>query len=264
MTSSGRAGALALAALAIGALGVGSASGSGLTAVKCVELGAEHKYGTSQCLTPAEGGSYETVPIEGTTEIEGKSTTPSHEEGGAGNPVVQFMAHLAGEEIRVSCNKATLTGKVSNVVFEGEMRAHGTEGVVQYSECHATLTPSSEKKCSVQGTAPATEVGKIQSNKLTLTTGPEHAVTIKPEEGSVFTKFTILGGPAPCFFKNNVAVEVTGSVSGIANTETHSHLTFTLESGSGFKANGALATYESTVTAWMKGEEKQVVGFETF
>jgi hypothetical protein len=261
--------ALVLCAMGICAFAAASASAAGMTAVKCVEVAAgTGSYETNACLTPkVEKGNFATVVIVETREIEGTATTASHALGSTNNPVVIFKSTIAGIKIQITCGKTSGTGKVTNVEVGSEMKIHGTESVVTYSECHVAKQEHLTEICQVQGTAPATAVGEIKTNKLTGTNvGTEHTGQIEPEAaGGAFTEFKIIGGAAPCFTAVNLAVKVTGKLQGIANTVTHSHGTFEpATNGTEFKANGAAATFESTTTAWLKGNESEKVGAETF
>lgn len=270
-------GALLLCALSICAFGASSASAvgeHGLTAVKCVEVGAGNgKFNNSNCFTPeSAGGAWDTVELaEGvSTEVEGKATKfNTHETGNTENPVAMFKGVAGGFEITVTCGKAAIAGKVTNVLEGTTHRAHGTEGVVTYTECHESKTNEPTKICKVQGTEPAGAVGEIKTNKLTTTNiGVHHEVEIKPEAvGGAFVKFNVLKRDAEtpnCVPTVNVAVSVTGSVIANAETSTHSHLTITTGVGeANFKANGAAAQYQSTQTGWMKGNEAEPVGLTT-
>ena len=281
--------ALMLCALSICAFGAANASAVGLTAVKCVKEVGVHKYNSAECLTPAISGEFETVALAKgvTTEIEGQATTNEHglgktneAEPAKSTKVALFKATASGLAIEITCSKTTGSGKVTNEEIEIEeeiekgkfitvpiMAAHGTEAVVTYTECHASLQSDTTKVCKVQGTAPATAVGTIQTNPLTgINIGTEHQVEIKPEGALPFTAFTILKESTPnCFTKANVSMGVTGSVIAIANTTTHSHLTYEpATNGSKFLANGAAASFEATTTFWMKGAPTELVGGETF
>lgn len=259
--------ALALCALSVFAFGATSASAAGLTAVECVGA-VGGKYNTSECLTPATAGNFETKVITSPLEVEGTSTTASHVTGSTASPVSVFHSTLSGVEVNVTCGAGTTAGgKLTNIEEGGEMKIHGTEGVTTWTSCHAAPTNKPKKICSVQGTAPATAVGEVKTNKLTTLTGPEHKVTIKPETGTAFTKFTILTtgtGEEACFTATAIEVEVTGEVGGEANTTTHSHLTLNAtNNGTALKANGTTSTQTETVKGTKKGSAT-LVGAETF
>ena len=269
--------ALMLCALSICAFGAANASAVGLTAVKCVKEAGVHKYNSAECLTPAVSGEFETVALAKgvTTEIEGQATTNEHglgktneAEPAKSTKVALFKATASGLAIEVTCSKATLTGNVTNEEVPPPTHfAHGTNGVVTYTECHASLQSDTTKACKVQGTAPATAVGEIKTNPLTsINIGTEHTVEIKPEGALPFTAFNIIKESTPkCFTKANLPVSVAGSVNAIANTTTHSHLTLEpATNGSKFLSNGAAASYESTQQGWMKGAPTELVGAETF
>jgi hypothetical protein len=264
-------GALVLCALSICAFGAANASATGLTAVKCVNVGAGNgTYNNNHCVTPeSAGGEWKTVALgTGTpTAVEGRATTQSHELGSTNSPVAVFKGESGGIPLELTCGKTAGSGEVTNEEPKaGEHVAHGTNGVVTYTECHASLQTNTTKICSVQGTSPAGAVGEIKTNALTsINTGTEHTVLIEPA-GGTFTEFKVLHGAAPCFTAStDIAVKVTGKVRATANTETHSHLTLTpATNGSEFKANGASASFESTTTGWMAGNEAETVGGETF
>lgn len=265
-------GALALCVLSLCALGATNASALGMTAVKCVNVGAgKGNYTNSSCVTPKSvGGEFDTVqlPLNTPTEGEGQGTTASHVTGSTASPVGVFKATVGGIAIEITCGKATGTGKVTNVEVEGRMAIHGTEAVGTSTECHASKQTDTTAICSVQGTSPAAAVGEIKSNAVTGTSiGTEHVGVTEPENaGKVFTEFNILKGAAPCFTTGaNLPVKVTGKIQGIANTETHSHGTTTPATNGGeFKANGAAAAVEGTGTSWMKGVPAELIGAETF
>lgn len=260
--------ALALCGLAICAVGVTSASAAGMTAVKCVEVGAgEGNYNNSQCLTPkSEGGSWDTVQIAETTEIEGKGTTSGHGLGSTNSPVAVEYALVGGQHIMITCGKSQLAGKVTNLEEEGgKMKIHGTELVMTAEECHAGLESDPTKICTVQGVSPATAVGSIQTNALTSTTTTEHTIKIEPEAASSFNEFKVNPSGGSCFTKSTLSVKTTGAILGHLGGETHAHITFTTTTnGTEFKANGAAVTLESTLLTYMKGSETETVGAETF
>jgi hypothetical protein len=260
-------GALALCALSIFAFGAANASAAGLTAVKCVKLGPAHVYKSSHCTTPGEGGEYETVAIAETTNVEGRATTFKHELGSTNNPVAILHGIVGGVEVTITCGKSTVTGgDLLNTEEGGEMKIHGTKGVTHYEECHAHPKTKPEKICTVQNTGAGGEPGKITTNPLTTTTGPEHKVTITPETGEVFVEFQINASGGTCFTGSTLPVKVTGKATGKVDTETHSHLTLNEETEKAglLKANGGAASYTSTVQFWMEGNEEETVGAETF
>jgi hypothetical protein len=266
------AGALALCALAFCAFAAAGASAieKGLTAVKCVEVaGGTGNYETSHCDTAKPGTAYDTVAIEGSTEIEGTSTNA---EGGAEGS--QLTATIGGLNVIVICAIAHGTGSVTNVVAKDEKGVerhaiHGTNIVIKYTECHAVLASKPARTCEVASITGGVEVGRIQTTPLTLTTvGTEHQVKLEPV--TTFSQFQILNLGKECFFKNQIEVTVTGSVEGEATTTTHSHLTFTVaNNGVSLKVNGGSAHYVGTCGAWMlrtlpEFEPKVTVGAETF
>jgi hypothetical protein len=238
-------------------LGAAGAHGAGLTAVKCVKAGAEGgKYANSHCETPQSPGEFETVPLElnQTTELEGEAV---------GTPIAQ--ATIAGIQVQQRCGTIDYASAFKNVVEGEEMRIQGTISQFTLTECVAVLVGKPTRTCDVEGiTAPGGK-GTISFAPMTASTGPEHKATIKPAEAEVFTKFKILTTGTECFFKTAVPVEVKGSIDAVANTEKHSHLTFTpATNGNKIKANGAPATLEATIKGWMKGEPETTVGAETF
>jgi hypothetical protein len=91
-------------------------------------------------------------------------------------------------------------------------------------------------------------------------------VTIEPEApATVFTRFKIIGGAAPCFTAANIEIEMGGKLTGKADTETHSHVTLDESTDTGLlKANGSKASLTTTITTWMEGNEEETVGAETF
>jgi len=236
-------GALLLSALAMGVLGAGNASASvtGLTAVTCQGVAAETgDFGTSECATPEVAkGNFKTVAVpEGT-----KVVSTSAEE-----PVLEGTVALA--KIRVTCEKSTGTGKVTNTTVGEEMKAHGTETVIHYTECHARRISAPGETCVVRDPATLNK-GTIQTNKLTTTTLANHEVSVQPEEGEVFAEFEILNEGTECKIPKST-VKVTGTVIGIANTEKHNHLSFDPSTnGSKLKANGGAATYKGTEVGYM-------------
>lgn len=263
MTSRGKASGvgLLLCALAVCAFGAASAHALGLTAVKCVEAKGKEGHYNPFCHTPKGiAGDWETVQLAGSTEIEGAA-----EAGSTEKPSAIFSMSVAGLAITVTCGTDTLsTGSLTNAELGEGMVILGTKLVTSLKECHASLKSDPTKKCLVQGTAPATAAGTLETNSLKTLAGPEHTLTTEPESGTTFTEFRIIGGAAPCFTKMNTPVNVTGQLKGEVPTEEHSHLTFTLgKSGTGTKANGVTATFETTVDVWMKGNPNDAVGGQT-
>lgn len=275
MISRGRtlAGALLLCALSICAFGAASASAEGLTAVECVEL-PSGKYNTSQCLTPAVPGNFETVVIAGKQEVEGTATVPvaggGHKVGTTAEPAVVFHSTFAGIEVTVTCATAHASGGTIENKTEGTlMRIHLTGSSATYTDCHASPRTKPTKICTVQGVAPATPVGQIKTNPTTGTTGLEHKLTLKPVEGETFTKFKLNASGGECFLGAAVEVTVTGEGEGEINTTTHSHVTSNeLTGGEKLKANGAKATLTATGTGFTKRAKETdpqvLVGAETF
>jgi hypothetical protein len=247
---------VAACALTCAAVGAADASASGLTAVKCVKVAeGTGQYNNSHCETPEAVGSFETVPLplHERTELEGEAI---------GTPVV--TATIAGLKLQTKCGTADSKGGLENVEEGGEMRIHGTTELT-FTECHAALASKPSRLCDVEGVKPVGGKGTVPMNPLTGITGPEHKVTLAPVEGEVFTEFTILTTGTECFFKTPVPVKVTGSVIAIANTEKHSHVTFTpATNGGNLKANGSVVSMEATIDGWMKGEPEVTVGAKTF
>jgi hypothetical protein len=271
-------GALVLYALALSAFGAATAAASGgLTAVECVEFPGG-RFESSHCLTNGKEGNFETVAIKPGVkkEVEGTATREvsetQHELGSTANPVAVFHSIVGGIAVTVTCGKANSTGgKVENKVVGTEMVVHGTEAVVTYGECHASKETEPAAICTVQGTAPPTAVGEIKTNKTTGISGPEHSVTVKPEEGeaTAFTEFKILASGAPCFTAAALSVKVTGHATGTANTKTHSHLTIKepwpcggtgQPACGGLKVNGSKAAQTVTGTGFTKGNKEATVG----
>lgn len=267
-------GALVLCALAICAFGAANASAVGMTAVECQEVspGTGH-YNTSHCVTPEVPGNFETValPLNTSKELQGTSTNAT-----GGPEPSKLTAVLGGLNVIVTCAVAHSTGSVTNVEVGTEHKAHGTNTVITYTECHTVLASNPAKTCNVSGTTGGVGAGKIQTRPLTSTTGAEHKIKFEPETleeaKAIFTKFSILTTGTECFFKTAVAVTVEGSVEGEASTTTHSHVTLT-EANNGLllKANGATAHYVGTNGAWTPATEKEVeegkqktVGLQTF
>lgn len=267
-------GALVLCALSICAFGAASASAEGVTAVECAELPGG-KYNTSQCLTPAVPGNFETVAIAGKQNVEGTSTVPvaggGHKVGTTAEPAAVFHSTFGGVEVTVTCATGHVKGGTLENKAEGTlMRIHGTGGTVTWTECHASPRTKPTKICTVQGVAPEAPVGQVISNPLTTTSiGKEHKLVIKPVEGTTFTKFKINASGGECFLGAAVEVTVTGETEGEFNTTTHSHLTLN-EGNVGEKllANGAKAKQTETVTGFTKRAKETdpqiLVGAETF
>jgi hypothetical protein len=248
--------AVVLGLLMLGAIGAANASAAGLTAVKCVNVGAgAGLYNNSHCETPEAVGAFETValPLNETTEIEGEAI---------GTPTVQAV--IAGVKLTNKCGTADSEGGFKNVTEGEEMRIHGTLSELTFTECKAALASNPARLCDVEGVNPATGKGSVGTRPLTGFSGPEHKVTLQPVEGEIFTEFKILTTGTECFFKTPVLVKVTGSVVATANTEKHSHVTFTGTNGGNLKANGSVVTMEATITGWMKGEPETTVGAKTF
>jgi hypothetical protein len=264
-------GALVLCALAVCAFGAASASAvegeKGLTAAECKKVGVGNEFNSGQCITGAGSGEFATVPFEGTKEIEATVTQNSHKLGNTEEPVAKFMGTSGGIAVTVTCGKGKITGKVTNTLEGTEIhRAHGTENVVTYEECHVSKTTDTTKQCKVKQAGQV--AGTLVTNSLTTTNvGVHHEVTIEPTTpNTVFVEFEIEKSSTPtCFTVVNLPIKVTGKVKADANTETHNHITLTTTTnGPDFKANGAEAMYESTQTGWLKGsEEKTAVGLTT-
>jgi hypothetical protein len=255
-------GALVLCALSLCAFGAANASALGLTAVTCTNAPGGPGTGnfeTSHCETPEKKlSNFETVaiPLNTTTELEGKAESVS-----------VLGATIATIAVEVKCKKASnLSGDVTNVTVGEEMKAHGTNIVINYTECLVNLVSNPLKTCEVESiTGTAGTKGTIATNPLTSTTRKEHNVVFNPEvEGANFAEFKILKGEC---LTATVTVKVSGSVTGIANTTKHSHITFEPATngneGSVLKANGGAATYTGTNSAVMKGTEN-TVGLTTF
>jgi hypothetical protein len=255
----------ALVCCAFGAAGASAEGEKGLTAVKCAETGPGSPFKTSQCITGEGGGNFATVELEKTNELEGTATQNSHKLGNTEEPVLKFMMSVGGITTTLTCGKGKITGKVTNTL-EGEIhRAHGTENVVTFEECHASKTTDTTKQCKVKQAGQV--AGTIVTNKLTTTNiGVHHELEIKPETPETFVEFEIEKSSTPtCFTVVNIPVKVTGKIKADANTETHNHITLTTTTnGTEFKANGAEAMVETTLTGWLKGsEEKSALGLTT-
>ncbi len=257
---------LALVAASLCAVGAASASATGLTAVVCTAApggAGTGKYETSHCITPQiSKGNYETVAVaeKTTTEAEWVSVGPNEERTA---PSILGVA-IGGSSINVTCEMMESTsGDVTNVIQAGEMRVHGTNIVLHYTECHASLVAKPETKCEIESLSgtpgkPAT----IKTEPLTTTTGPTaHNLTVEPTEGLNILSFKILKGAC---VPATTEVVVTGALNGVANTSTHSHLTFEpATNGLNLKANGKIATYTGTIASYMK-ETEETIGIETF
>ena len=247
-------GAMAVCALALAAFGGPTPSPPRRASQRWRAKKRKSRTGTyedSHCLKDNvfKTSEYETTAITGSTPV----TTVS-----ANAPQLNAVIGLA--KVVVECESSHGTGEVTNVVEEEEMRAHGTGIVVNYTgNCHARLSSHPEESCPIAG-------GSITTEPLTSITGPEMKVTFKPEnEEEVFTEFTILHEGAGCTTLPEIAVEVTGQVSGEADEEIHSHVTFTeANNGSKLKANGGPAHYIGTEEGYMEGGETVTVGLETF
>jgi hypothetical protein len=265
-------GALVLCAISICAFAAQGASATGLTAVECVEVAPNTgKYNNSHCTTPQIQGNFETVVLSaGKHEVEGIATRAlgegKHGPGNTAEPVGVFHSTFGGVEVTVTCGAAIGSGSIENIEEGGEMKIKGTGGSGTATECHASPRTKPTKICTVQGTAPAEPIGAIATNPLTAITGAEHKVTIKPLEGTTFTKFKVNASGGECFTTTAVEVTVTGEAWGRANTETHSHLTLDEASNAGgpLRANGAFASQTETVTGFTKGNKEATVGAETF
>jgi len=255
-------GALVLCALSLCAFGAANASAAiGLTAVECAEVGeTSGKFNNSHCETPESPGAFETVAftLNESKEIEGDAV---------GMTTLHMRSGLT--ETTVTCGKAHLTGKVTNVTPEGntkEMQAHGTETVITYEECEAHLQSrtAAEEACKVEGISGGVGVGKIQMGKITATTGPEHKITYKPESGSTFTEFNILPIKATtqaCVLPN-AKVVLVGEIIAQVSTERHSHVTFAGE-GAIKVGGGSTATLTGTIVTYTKGNPERTVGLTT-
>ncbi len=257
------AGALALCALAFAAFGTAGASAKGLTAVKCVEVGVGGNYANAKCATPEPGTLFNTIALTETTEIEGTSTSATE-----GEEETELAATLGGLKVAVKCKVSHIVrGNVTNVTVGEEMKIHGTNVVFTNTECKAALASNPAKTCEVEDVTGSEHMkGMITTRPLTsTTTGTEHNIKTEAEESGSITQFKILTTGTECFFKTAVSVEVTGSVEGEANTSLHNHLTFTkANNGAGLKANGAAANFIGTFGTWMKGNQNERVGAETF
>ena len=249
---------LALCALAVCAFGAAGASASELTAVACENVQAGSHYNTSQCATPAVGGTFETrsLALNTETEVTAKSTEIE--------PMLR--ATLGGSAVTIICASSELAGsKVTNrETATGKHEVEYTTTSGEFTGCKAVLKANEARSCLVEGSA----VGTIKTAALKgLTTGVEHKLKLSPQEGELFVKFTILNkakGGVECPFAADVPVEVKGSVEGEANTENHAHSTFTeANNGTALKANGGTANFLCTYGGVMKGTTT-VVGMQTF
>lgn len=257
--------ALALCAVSLFAIGAASASAAGLTAAVCTTAPGgpgTGKYETSHCTTPQVAKSnYETVPVaeNTTTEIEWTSVGPKEEHTAPST----LSVVISGSSINVTCETMeTKSGDITNVTAGGEMRVHGTNIVLHFTECHASLVAKPETKCEIESVSGMSGTpSTILTEPLTTTTSTEHNLTVQPTEGLNILSFKILKGPC---LGTTTEVQVTGSVNAVANTTTHSHLTFeAATNGLNLKANGKAATYTGTIASYMKGTE-ETVGIETF
>jgi len=246
-------GILVLSVLALGVVGAGSASASGMTAVECVEAKegpGTGNFATSKCETPEEvKGNYETVagPLNEIVEGEGKAIG-----------TVFLEATIALVKVRITCEEMNATGKGANVEVGEEMKVHATEVVHKYTGCHARRVSAPGETCKISGG------GTITTEKLTSTTLANHEVTVQPEGEGPFAAFEILNEGTECKIPKT-KVTVTGTVIGIANTENHSHLTFTpATNGTKLKANGGAASVTGTTTGWKKGDPEGTYGGTTF
>jgi len=169
--------------------------------------------------------------------------------------------------VKITCTKATTTGKVTNVTPGTEMQAHGTEAVTKYEECEAHLESKTalQEACEVESiSGTAGQKGIFETVKLTSTTGPEHKVTFKVESGvgNLF-EFNILAESKtglPCSLPKS-KVSLSGELIGKASTTKHSLLQFTGEGS--LKANGAAATYKGENIGFTSANHELTVGLTT-
>ena len=251
-------GALALCALALCAFAAANASAAQLTAVGCEEVAkGTGNYSTSACETPKKAASnFETkaAPLNQTKEATGS---------GIGNAVLKGV--VAFLNIEITCEETSITGHVTN--REPEAGKHVIEGskiVNDYKKCHASLQSDTTKKCEVESITGTPNVkGTIATNELKSTTTTEHNIKFEPAAaGGAFAELKILK-TGECAIPTTT-VKVTGSLLGVANTEKHSHVTFTPATNGGLlKANGSAASFEGTNTGVQKGTST-VSGAETF
>jgi len=219
--------------------------------VKCQEVEAgTGKYETSHCETPQGVGGFETIPIAGTTETETKAT---------GQSAWTFETTLIPLEI--SCaGMQTSSGVLTNIEEGGEMKAHGTNIVFHYTECHAARRNNPELTCEVESGG---QKGVLTTSVLTSLTQSEHKVKFLPEgEGTTFISFKILKGGC---ITTTMEFKVVGALTGVASTEKHSHITFEPATNGNelFAGGGVGVNYSSTHATYMKGTET-TVGLETF
>jgi hypothetical protein len=262
-------GALVLCALALCAFGAASASATvGLTAVECEEVKAgAGNYTTSVCETPKVSASnFETVAFALNTPKEVEGTSVANAEG--------FGAVLTGTialaKVDISCTSSTSTGKVTNVTPEGatkEMKIEGTATVTHYTGCTARLsadTGVNKEACKVKAITGGQGEGKITTTELKSITSAEHVITLEPTTGTTFSEFEVLNVAETgktCSLPTT-KVTVTGKAAATANTEKHSHVTFTT-GGTALRANGAAATYAATYAGHTKEAPTKVVGAMT-
>jgi len=254
--------ALVLCLAGLCAVGAASASATvGITAVTCENVGIGHgNFSTNKCETPESvEGSFKTValPLNETKEAEGDAveTTILH-------------ATVALSEVTITCSKAHITGKITNVTptgETGEMQAHGTEGHSTYEGCEAHLKSktAAEEACQIEAITGALGKGKIQTTTLTATSGPEHKLSYKSEVGTNITEFNILAEKATTQACNlpKAKVTLTGEVIGQVSTTKHSHVSLVGEGS--LKANGAAATITATTTGYKKGQPETTLGGTT-
>jgi hypothetical protein len=269
MFSCGRtlAGALALCALSICAFAVASASAAELTAVTCKAVGGVNgNYNNSHCETPKVAGEYDTVPLplNETTEVTGQTAAGSE-------PALR--ATIAGAKITIKCSSTEIVGAIGGNTepSPGKHLISGNATRTTFFNCHAYIKENEARHCVVVGTTEPGGEGMISTRAIKGTsTGVEHKGRVEPAEGTEFAKFTIkkagtnAATEKECFFGSDVAVSVTGSVEGEANTTKHSHGTFTeANNGTGLKANGATANYLNTLVGVMVGTDSTIAA-ETF
>ncbi len=250
--------AAALCVLAMAAIGVASASAKGITAVACeAVISGAGAYNNSHCSTPeVTESNYETVTIP-----EGVKT--GVEEIGEGNSLLRFQVNGLALEVRCTEMHST-SGTVKNAISGGEGVAFGEEIVLHYTKCIASLQNNTTKTCEVRSVSGvAGNEATIETYPLKFITSPEHTVTFSQEAGAgVLMIFEVMAGN--CGLMQKVKVAITGTLVGTANTNKHSHITFTKEITEGtLEGNLKPASYEGTHLSWMNGQPETTVGLQT-
>jgi hypothetical protein len=246
-------GALVLCGISLCAVAA-SASASGSTAYTCKEAVGTPQYADSTCETESATGKFATIeiPFETTTEVTGEAVGSS-----------TLTGTIALTKVNIVCTSAPSSGDVKNILTSGEMQAHGTGTVIDYSGCSAGPAAKPgvcevEDLISGKGTK-----GTILTNPLTSVTsssGTEHFVTFSPQTvGDPFAKFKLLQKTTECpAALVGVTVTVTGSARGVIPAAKHSHITFSGTVGGALKANGSAAEYTGTNRGVMAGTSNRI------